>query len=88
MPYKYPSKTRTHTTTTVRILYLPEKGFKVIVKNSGPKDQVFKVEINILIRDFENSRPLPRFTITYLKNKISIQVKARNGEKAEHTRSM
>jgi len=25
---------------------------------------------------------------TYLKNKISIQGKARNGEKAEHTRSM
>ncbi len=25
---------------------------------------------------------------TYLKNKISVQGKARNGEKAEHTRSM
>jgi hypothetical protein len=73
LPYKYPSKTRAQTTTTVRILYLPEKGFKVIVKNPGPEDQVFKVEINILIRDFENSRPLPRFTRTYLKNKISIQ---------------
>jgi hypothetical protein len=27
-------------------------------------------------------------TRTYLKNKISVQGKARNGEKAEHTRSM
>jgi len=25
---------------------------------------------------------------TYLKNKISVQGKARNGKKAEHTRSM
>ncbi len=25
---------------------------------------------------------------TYLKNKIGVQGKARNGEKAEHTRSM
>jgi hypothetical protein len=28
------------------------------------------------------------FVRTYLKNKIRVQGKARNGEKAEHTRSM
>ena len=28
------------------------------------------------------------FYRTYLKNKIRVQGKARNGEKAEHTRSM
>ncbi len=37
--------------------------------------EVFAKSIIVLIR-------------TYLKNKISVQGKARNGEKAEHTRSM
>ena len=31
---------------------------------------------------------MEHITRTYLKNKIRVQGKARNGEKAEHTRSM
>ena len=36
------------------------------------------------VKDLQRSE-VPR---TYLKNKIRVQGKARNGEKAEHTRSM
>jgi hypothetical protein len=41
--------------------------------------------------DFKQTSGIIRFfrkTRTYLKNKISVQGKAQNGEKAEHTRSM
>ena len=37
---------------------------------------------------FARSGEIRILTRTYLKNKISVQGKARNGEKAEHTRSM
>jgi hypothetical protein len=36
---------------------------------------------SVVSKNYEETR-------TYLKNKISVQGKARKGEKAEHTRSM
>ena len=46
---------------------------------------VHRLERSLLLNDVFASNLI---AITYLKNKISVHGKARNGEKAEHTRSM